>query len=108
MSRPTLFRFGSPEPDSIPSASLMRTAAGGVFVMNVNDRSSKTVISTGMMRPFSCACLRVEGLAELHDVDAVLAERRADRRRRVRLPAGNLELDDRQYFLAIAPSQTPI
>ena len=55
MSRPTLARFGSPEPDSIPSASLMRTAAGGVFVMNVNDRSSKTVISTGMMRPFSCA-----------------------------------------------------
>ena len=55
LSRPTLFRFGSPEPDSRLSASLMRTAAGGVFVMNVNDRSSKTVISTGMMRPFSCA-----------------------------------------------------
>ena len=54
-SRPTLLRFGSPEPDSRPSASLMRTAAGGVFVMNVNDLSSKTVISTGMMRPFSCA-----------------------------------------------------
>jgi hypothetical protein len=32
----------------------MRTAAGGVFVMNVNERSSKTVISTGMIRPFSC------------------------------------------------------
>ena len=35
------------------SASLMSTA-GGVFVMNVNERSSKTVISTGMIRPFSC------------------------------------------------------
>src|SRR3990172_13373173 len=33
----------------------MSTAAGGVFVMKVNERSSKTVISTGMMRPFSCA-----------------------------------------------------
>ena len=43
--------------------------------------------------------LRVERLAELHDVDAVLAERRADRRRRVRLPAGDLELDECQYFL---------
>src|SRR6185503_5165313 len=38
--------------------------------------------------------LRVEGLAELHDVDAVLAERRADRRRGVRLPAGDLQLDE--------------
>ena len=33
-------KSGSGEPDSIPSASLMRTAAGGVFVMNVNERSS--------------------------------------------------------------------
>src|SRR5438105_11808875 len=39
------------------------------------------------------ARLGVEGLAELHDVDAVLAQRRADRRRRVRLPAGDLQLD---------------
>ena len=37
---PTLFRFGSAEPFSIPSASLIRTAAGGVFVMKVNVRSS--------------------------------------------------------------------
>ena len=51
-SRPTLFRFGSAEPFSSRSASLIRTAAGGVFVMNVNERSSKTVISTGVMRPF--------------------------------------------------------
>src|SRR3954468_6537281 len=48
----TLLRFGSPEPLGMPAASLIRTAAGGVFVMNVNDRSSKTVITTGMMRPF--------------------------------------------------------
>src|SRR5919204_563468 len=50
--RPTFSRFGSPEPFSSRSASLIRTAAGGVFVMKSNERSSKTVISTGMMRPF--------------------------------------------------------
>ena len=38
--RPTLFRFGSAEPFSSPSASLISTAAGGVFVMNVKERSS--------------------------------------------------------------------
>src|ERR671922_3730 len=60
--RPTFSRFGSPEPFSRPSASLIRTAAGGVFVMNVKDRSSKTVISTGMMRPFSCAVCALNAL----------------------------------------------
>ena len=29
----------------------MSTPAGGVFVMNVNERSSKMVISTGVIRP---------------------------------------------------------
>src|SRR5438552_9410766 len=43
--------------------------------------------------------LRVEGLAELHDVDAVLAERGADRRRRVGLPARDLQLDECQNLL---------
>src|SRR5579884_3495411 len=52
VSRPTLFRFGSAEPFSSRNASLISTAAGGVFVMKVNERSSKTVISTGVMRPF--------------------------------------------------------
>src|SRR3954452_9548918 len=37
--------------------------------------------------------LRVERLAELHDVDAVLAQGRADGRRGGRLAAGGLELD---------------
>ena len=41
----------------------------------------------------------VEALAELHDVDAVLAERRPDRRGRVRLAAGDLELDQSENFL---------
>ena len=35
----------------MPSACLISTAAGGLFVMNVNERSSKTVISTGMTVP---------------------------------------------------------
>jgi hypothetical protein len=34
--------------------------------------------------------LRVEGLAELHDVEAALAERQADRRRGFAFPAGTL------------------
>src|SRR5262249_20617140 len=40
VSLPTLLRFGSPEPDSRFSTSLMRTPAGGVFVMKVKLRSS--------------------------------------------------------------------
>src|SRR5205814_6133582 len=43
--------------------------------------------------------LGVERLAELHDVDAVLAERRADRRGRVRLAAGDLQLDHGENLL---------
>jgi hypothetical protein len=35
-----LVRFGSAEPEARLSASLIRTAAGGVFVMKVNERSS--------------------------------------------------------------------
>ena len=107
--RPTLSRFGSAEPFSRLSASLISTAAGGVFVMNVNERSSKTVISTGRDAAVLLRGLRVERLAELHDVDAVLAERGADRRRRVRLPAGDLELDERQDFLrhAVSRSSSP-
>src|SRR3954468_20154764 len=62
VSRPTFSRFGSPEPLSIRSASLMRTAAGGVFVMKVNERSSKTVISTGVIRPFWSAVWALNAL----------------------------------------------
>src|SRR5881397_1592775 len=60
--RPTLIRFGSPDPLSSRSASLIRTAAGGVFVMNVNERSSKTVISTGVIRPFWSAVCALNAL----------------------------------------------
>src|SRR3954452_3970475 len=44
-------------------------------------------------RPGLVLRLGVERLAELHDVDAVLAEGRADGRRRGRLAAGRLQLD---------------
>src|SRR5699024_6667254 len=48
---PTLSVCGVAEPDLTPAAFLMSSAAGGVFVMNENERSSYTVISTGMTFP---------------------------------------------------------
>jgi hypothetical protein len=62
--------------------------------MKVNERSSNTEISTG----HDVAALRLGGrvvlLAELHDVDAVLAEGRADGRRGRGGAGLDLELDD--------------
>src|SRR6185295_12042076 len=52
---PTLTLLGSFEPEpgflavASPAAFLMRIGAGGVLVMKVNERSEKTVISTGMV-----------------------------------------------------------
>src|SRR4029079_7452646 len=43
--------------------------------------------------------LRVERFAELHDVHALLTERRTDRRTRIRLACRNLQLDVASYFL---------
>ena len=37
---PTFVRLGSPEPFSMPIAWRISTAAGGVLVMKVNERSS--------------------------------------------------------------------
>src|SRR6202044_3160453 len=51
VSVPTLVLCGSALPLSTPTAFLISSGAGGVFVMKVNDRSSKMVISTGMMLP---------------------------------------------------------
>ena len=45
---------------------------------------------------------RVERLAELHDVDPVLAQRGADRRRRVGGPGGDLQLDQGENLLGHA------
>src|SRR6185369_2852567 len=43
--------------------------------------------------------LRIELLAELHDVDALLTERRSDGRRRIRRARGHLQLHVALYFL---------
>src|SRR5215510_4452195 len=48
---PTLSLFGVPDPLAIPAARFKSTAAGGVLVMNVKERSVYTVITTGMIRP---------------------------------------------------------
>ena len=71
------------------------TASGGVLVMNVNDRSSKIEISAGITMPRWFSVCGVVRLAEVHDVDAVRAERGADRRRGRRLAGRDLDLDDR-------------
>src|SRR5699024_5653671 len=52
-----LFLFGSPEALLMPAACFKRTAAGGVLVTNVKERSSYTVISTGITVP-ACSCVR--------------------------------------------------
>ena len=51
VSLPTFSLCGTPEPFWRPAAFLMSSAAGGVFVMNVNVRSSKMVIYNGMTFP---------------------------------------------------------
>jgi hypothetical protein len=52
--------------------------------MNVKLRSTYTVMTTGMVMPghVLVGSARVELLAEFHDVDLRLAQRRAHRRRR--------------------------
>ena len=98
---PTLILFGSLSPSPASSTSpaaafLSRIGAGGVLVMNVNERSRVDRDHDRDDQVVLRLRLRagVELLAELHDVDAVLAERRPDGRRRVRLAGGNLELDE--------------
>ncbi len=51
VSLATLTLFGSLEPEAILAAFLRRTAAGGCLVMNVNELSLNTVISTGRRSP---------------------------------------------------------
>jgi hypothetical protein len=48
---PTRSRPGVSAPLSTPAASRSSTGVGGVLRTNVNDRSSKTVISTGTIVP---------------------------------------------------------
>src|SRR5919107_2825410 len=51
VSLATLVLCGSPDPLGTPAAFLISSAAGGVLVTKVNERSSNTVISTGMTLP---------------------------------------------------------
>src|SRR5208283_3530798 len=48
---PTLVLWGSGDPFARFTARLINTGTGGVFVMKVNDRSEKMVMTTGMIRP---------------------------------------------------------
>src|SRR5215472_18194640 len=48
---PTMARPAAPLPLSTPAAFLIRSAAGGVLVTKLNERSSKIVISAGMIDP---------------------------------------------------------
>src|SRR6266571_1948019 len=52
---PTFCRLEVGEPFSIPASFLRSTAAGGVFVMKVKERSLKIVTSTGVTMPSACA-----------------------------------------------------
>src|SRR5260221_1842717 len=65
------------------------------------DRDRDVVLGLGLRA-------RVELLAELHDVDAVLTQRRADRRRRVGLPGGNLELYESCDFFHVPVPTTSL
>src|SRR5436853_5568138 len=53
---PTFSLFGSFDPAAMLAAFFNRIAAGGLLVMNVNDLSLKTVITTGRMSP-ACFCV---------------------------------------------------
>src|SRR5512132_2237102 len=56
VSVPTFVLFGSLEPAAMLAAFFNKTAAGGLLVMNVNDLSLKTVMTTGRMSP-ACFCV---------------------------------------------------
>ena len=81
---------------------MISSGAGGVLVMNVNDRSSKIVISTGMMLPRWASVAALYCLHEVHDVDAVRAQRGTDRRGRGGRARGQLHLDDGMIFFFLA------
>ena len=89
---PTFSLLGTPDPLAMPAACLSSAAAGGLLVTKSNaavvvdvdhDRNRHAV---GFARPL------VELRDELPQVDAVAAQRGADRRGRSGLTAGNLEL----------------
>ena len=54
--------FGSPAPFATLAAFLSNTAAGGVFVIKVKDRSWKTVMTTGIIIPASLTVRALKAL----------------------------------------------
>src|SRR5208282_814232 len=62
----TRFLLGSADPLAMLTARLISTGTGGVFVINVNERSEKIVMTTGMIRP-SCSLLEVLALNALQN-----------------------------------------
>ena len=89
---PTLSLFGTPEPLAMSGRLLQqhgrRRALGDELerAVVVDAHDDRNHHAAGFLRPL------VELLHELAEVDAVLTERSADRRRRRGLPAGNLKL----------------
>jgi hypothetical protein len=104
--RPTFSRFGSPSP--CRAERLLDQHGGGRRLRDEVERA--VLVDRDLDRddpPVLLCGLGVERLAELHDVDAVLPERRADRRRRVRLSAGICSLIMVRTFFAISRSSSP-
>src|SRR5690349_19873100 len=99
---PTLLRFGSAEPFTIPAARSSRIDAGGVFKMNVNVRSVYTVTSTGKIIPsgslavFALNCLQKSMMFKPCGPSAVPTGGAG-----VALPAGNCNLIVVCTFLAM-------
>ncbi len=91
---PTLLRLADAEPLGMPAAFFSRSVAGGVLSVSVKELSWKMVISTGIMLPDQVGRLGVVLLAEAHDVHAMLAQSRTNRRRRIGLACRNLQPND--------------
>src|SRR5213593_4301028 len=67
-------------------------AVGTIHINRDHDGNDQTLL-------ILCRRFRIERLAEVHDVDAVLAKRRSNRRSRRGFACRNLQLDLTNYFL---------
>ena len=96
---PTFALLGVEEPLSTPAAFFSRSEAG----RRLGDEGERAIFVDGDLDRHDAAGLvggaLVVFLAEAHDVDAVLAERRTNRLRGRRLAGLNLQLDDGANFL---------
>ena len=99
---PTLLRFGSADPLTIPAARFSSSEAGGVLVMKVNDA---VAVDRDQRRNDHAigffGSLGVELLDEIHDVHALRTERGAHGRSRRGFAAGNCSFTVACTFFAI-------